>query len=70
METSHLENVIRFIERKAKDGYVIRDGGGSCAEDMWMDEEICYGHDVKKILNYNAYKEELDKRNKKLSHKE
>ena len=70
METSHLENVILFIETKAKNGFVVRDGGGSCAEDMWMDEEVYYGDDVKEILNYNSYKEELLKRNKKLSSKE
>ena len=70
METSHLENVIRFIETKAKNGFVVRDGGGSCAEDMWMDEEIYYGNEAKEILNYNSYKEELSRRNKKLSSKE
>jgi hypothetical protein len=70
METSHLENMVRFIEAKAKNGFVVTNGGGSCAEDIWMDVETYYGKDVKKMLNYKSYKEELDKRNKKFSPKE
>ena len=62
MTTNHLQNYIRLIELKAKNGFVVRSGGGTCAEDMWMDEKTYYGNDVKRIFNYKDYKEELEKR--------
>jgi len=65
LELSHLKNIIKFIERKAKDGMVISRGGGSTAEDMWYDEETIYGVKVKKELHYDDYVKELKRRNKK-----
>ena len=44
LELSHLENIIKWIEKKANEGLTIRYGGsGNCAEDMWYDEDTLYG---------------------------
>ena len=62
LETSHLENIIKWIERKAKEGLTVRMGGGSTAEDMWYDEETYYGEDAKRQLNFSDYKDEFERR--------
>jgi len=63
LETSHLENIIKWIERKSKEGLTVGvGGGGSSAEDMWYDEEICYGEKAKRLLNFYDYKSELERR--------
>lgn len=59
LETSHLKNIIRWIERKAEEGMTIRRGGGSTAEDIWYDEDDIEGDEVLEHLNYDAYKSEL-----------
>jgi hypothetical protein len=62
LETSHLENILKLIERKAKEGLIVRMGGGSCAEDMWYHEETYYGEEAKSQLNFLDYKDELQRR--------
>jgi len=62
LELSHLQNIIKFINKKATEGLTIRMGGGSTAEDIWYDESIIYGEAVRKKLNYYDYKNELHKR--------
>jgi len=62
LETSHLENIIKLIERKSIEGFTSRNGGGSCAEDMWYDEDTYYGEDAKKELNFYDYMSELNRR--------
>lgn len=62
LETGHLENIIKLIKRKAKEGVLIRTGAGSSGEDFWYDEEISFGNEAKRSLNYSAYKSELLKR--------
>jgi len=62
LELSHLENIIKWIERKAKEGITVSMGGGSCAEDMWYDEETYYGKEAKRQLNFDSYKAELKRR--------
>ena len=62
LEISHLENILKWIERKAKEGLRVRMGGGSCAEDMWYDEETYYGEEAKAQLNFSDYKDELERR--------
>lgn len=62
LETSHLENIIRWIERKAKEGLTVSIGGGSTAEDMWYEEDTYYGKEVKRKLNFSDYKNELKRR--------
>ena len=53
LETSHLENIIKWIERKSKEGLTVRMGGGLCAEDMWYDEETYYGEEAKNIYFFD-----------------
>jgi hypothetical protein len=63
LELSHLENIIKWIERKAKEGLTVRYGGsGPCAEDMWYDEDTYFGEEVKRKLNFYDYKAELEQR--------
>ena len=62
LELSHLQNIIKWIDKKATEGLTIRMGGGSTAEDMWYDEDTYYGEAVRKKLNYYDYKAELYKR--------
>lgn len=62
LKQGHLENIIKWIERKAKYGLLVRSGGGSCAEDMWFDEEVFYGEWARCKLKYHHYIEELNKR--------
>lgn len=58
MSDTHLENTIALIKRKAEDGVIIRYGGGSCAEDMWYDEDNLYGEDALRHLGYQHYMNE------------
>jgi len=68
LELSHLENIIKWIERKSVQGLtVLYGGGGVDAEDMWLDEETYYGDKAKKELNYDKYISELNRRNKKIT---
>jgi len=62
LELSHLENILKFIERKAKEGLTVKMGGGSTAEDMWYDEETYYGEEAKRQLSFYNYKAELKSR--------
>ena len=63
LKLSHLKNIIRWIERRAKKGVmVIRGGRGPCAEDMWCDVDTYFGSKARDELNYFAYKDEFKKR--------
>jgi hypothetical protein len=63
LKLSHLENIIKWIEKKATDGLPIRYGGsGNFAEDMWYDEDTLYGKKAKKEMNYKDYVSELERR--------
>ena len=62
LETSHLINIIRLIERKAKEGLVVRYGGGTTAEDIWYDEDHLFGEEVLEHMNFYDYKNELNSR--------
>ena len=62
LEDSHLINIIRFIERRAKEGVDVFRGGGSDPESFWIDTDVVYGKIAKKLLNYKAYKNELKRR--------
>lgn len=65
LELSHLENIIKYIEKKSIDGLRVRiGGGGCCAEDMWYDEYILFGEEVKQKLNYKDYIFEFKSRKK------
>jgi hypothetical protein len=63
LETSHLKNIIKYIERRAKEGIVLRyGGGGPDVEDMWYDEDHLFDEEAKSYLNYNTYLNELKSR--------
>jgi hypothetical protein len=62
LKLSHLKNILRWIDRVAAKGVKIRMGGGFTAEDMWYDEDIYYGEDARRQLNYYDYKAELSRR--------
>tara|TARA_R110000782_G_scaffold205118_1_gene293438 strand:- start:25 stop:288 length:264 start_codon:yes stop_codon:yes gene_type:complete len=60
---NHLKNIIAYIERRAKEGLIISFGGSGCsAEDMWYDEDVYYGKQARKKLNYKNYLNELKTR--------
>lgn len=62
LKTDHLKNIIKLIERKAKEGLIVRYGGGTTAEDIWYDEDHLFDDDAKKHMNYNDYVAELESR--------
>lgn len=62
LETDHLQNIIKWIERKAKEGFTVRMGGGTGGEDIWYDEETYYDEKAKRELNFLDYKAELERR--------
>ena len=61
MTDSHLDATIRLFERRAKEGITVRTGG-SCAEDMFYDEDILYREDALEALEYDEYVKERDRR--------
>lgn len=58
----HLENIIKSIEKRAVEGIIVRHGGGTTADDMWMEEETIYGEFAKLQLGYKDYVDELNSR--------
>ena len=62
LEDSHLQNIIRLLERKAKEGVKVRYGGGSSADDIWYDEDMLYGEEALKHLHYGEYVAEQKRR--------
>ena len=63
MSLSHLQNTIKLLKKRAKEGLTIEIGGGSGdSNDMWYDEYILYGEEALEELNYDTYKEELERR--------
>jgi hypothetical protein len=62
LEDSHLNNIINWIERKAKEGFVIRMGGGSCSDDFWYEEKTYKGKKALKYLRYKKYVKEQERR--------
>ena len=64
LELEHLINIIKYIKRKAKEGFRIEMGGGQDADDMWYNFYIIYGKEAKKYMRYKAYKKELKRRMK------
>jgi hypothetical protein len=62
LKTSHLINIIKFIRRKAKEGFSTFSGGGSCDDDFWFEVDELFGRDALDYLNYDDYMEEALKR--------
>ena len=64
LEDSHLQNIINLIERKAKEGIIVRYGGGSKPDDFWYDEDHLYGEEALNKMHYYEYIEERERRQK------
>jgi hypothetical protein len=62
MTDDHLQATISLLERKAEEGVTVRMGGGSCAEDMWYDEDTLYGNEALERLGYVEYVKERNRR--------
>lgn len=62
LELDHLKNIIKFIERKAKEGITVSIGGGVDLDDFWYDEDFYEGDKALEYLNYKDYVDELEKR--------
>jgi hypothetical protein len=65
MSDSHLTATIRLMKRKAEEGIVVMDGGGSCEDDFWYEEYRLRGKDALDYMGYVDYVEELERRKKK-----
>lgn len=63
MEDSHLINTIKYFKRRAKEGITIRQGGGSCFEDIWYDTYKEYGEEAEIRLGLSYYIKEAKRRN-------
>lgn len=69
----HLRNIIRSIERKAKDGIKIQEycgfelGAYGDYAVPYYDERIVYGEEAKRHLKMYVYEEALQKLNKELA---
>lgn len=63
LETSHLINIIRYIERKADEGLEMV-YGDIFGADIFAAVETIYGDEVKEELNYEVYVKELNRRKK------
>ena len=62
LEDSHLQNIINLMQRKAKEGIVVRYGGGSTADDIWYDEDHLYGEEALAKMHYGEYVAEQKRR--------
>ena len=51
LETEHLRNIIRWLERKAEEGITVCYGGGADPDDYWYELEELFGDDALKNLN-------------------
>jgi hypothetical protein len=62
---SHLDNIIRWIERKAQDGMTVTWAmGGPSYEEMWEDTKDIRGDEVLEHLDYAKYVREKKRRTK------
>jgi len=62
LEDSHLQNIINLMQRKAKEGIIVRYGGGSSADDIWYDEDHLYGEEALAKMHYGEYAAEQKRR--------
>ena len=62
LKNNHLLNILKFIEQKAKEGLMIRTGGGMCPDDFWYDEYEIIDEEVLEHFNYKELLKEAKKR--------
>jgi hypothetical protein len=58
MDDQHLANAIRLIESRAKEGIILRCGGGVDFDNFWYDEEELHGEEALSVMHYDRYVEE------------
>lgn len=63
MTDKHLLCTIALFEKRCAEGVIVRSGGGSCAEDMWYDEDRLTGKKAEAHVGLAAYRLEAQKRN-------
>jgi len=60
---NHLDNIIKMIERMAKEGINVSTGTfGNCSVDMGNNEKWLYGKEALREMNYSIYINEYKKR--------
>jgi len=65
MTDSHLENTIRFIERRAREGILVEYGGLDGGDGQpWYDTGFLQGEVALRVLGYYDYVEERDRRSR------
>lgn len=62
LETSHIKNIINFINKKASEGIEIKYGFSNPIYDPYFDTDEIYGNEVRSLFNYDLYKKELKRR--------
>jgi hypothetical protein len=62
LEDSHILNILKYIEKHAREGILIHFSDSSLSGDIWYDEEIIKGEEVKNRLDYYGIKKEAKKR--------
>lgn len=68
LSDQHLDNIIKMIERKAKEGIDLVFGGGhGDYEEMWADVEYLEGDEVLDHFDYPKYIKERKRRQKKVA---
>ena len=58
----HLYFILKWVERTAKKGMLIKEGGGSYPEDFWYDEYEIKGLEVEEKFDYRGLLAEAKKR--------
>lgn len=61
LKDNHLHNIIKWIEKKSRDGVLIEEVIGDL-DGFYYDRYFLYGDDVKEELNYGVYVNELKNR--------
>jgi len=64
IEDSHLNNIINHLRNRAKEGILMRDGGGFDEDDIWYEEWTIYGKEVLELTGYKHYIKEQKRRAK------
>lgn len=62
LDSAHLLNILKWIEKRAEEGITLTHGGGHDIEDMWYEEEELIGKQVLKYFDYKGLCKEVLKR--------
>ena len=62
LKDSHLQNIINLLQRKAEEGILVCSGGGFDASEIWYDEYKAFGDEALRLLHYDKYLAEQERR--------